>query len=183
MKEAKEKERETLKNEQKNPFSGENSVIVKDKKHKILRRVEGQQPQDHVQVFLLSLWSPHGHISSSYTLFIAKVSLILFFLLLVFVFLFFGGCVSFFLFPCLSLLCSLFLILLFLFPAFSHCVTKKPRSNHRISEMFVLMFRFGACILAVSLGPAKNPYSDQNENGICFIFMVLNNVPKYLFLQ
>ena len=32
MKEAKEKERETLKNEQKNPFSGENSVIVKRQK-------------------------------------------------------------------------------------------------------------------------------------------------------
>ena len=48
------------------------------------------------------------------------------------------------------------------------------------------MFCFGACILALSLGPAKNPYSAQRttpQNGICFIFMALNNVLKYLFLQ
>ena len=93
----KEKQRETLRNEQNNPFSGENNVFVKDKKHKILRRVEDQQPQNtRARFFLLSLWSPHGHVSSSYALFIAKVSLILFFLLLVFCFSFLGGCVSFF---------------------------------------------------------------------------------------
>ena len=61
------------------------------------------------------------------------------------------------LFPFLSFLCSLFLILLFMFLHFSLC-DQKTRSNHRISEMFILMFCFGACILAFSLGPAKNPY-------------------------
>ena len=48
------------------------------------------------------------------------------------------------------------------------------------------MFCFGACILALSLGPAKNPYSAQRatpQNGTCFIFMALNNVLKYQFLQ
>ena len=170
VKEAKEKERETLRNEQNNLFPGENSVFAKDKKHKILRRVEGQQPQNtRAGFFWLSLWSPHGHVSSSYTLFIAKVSLILFFFVFrSFVFLLLGGCVSFLLFPFLSLLCSLFLILLFLFLHFL-CVTKKTRSNHRISEMFILIFCCRACILAFSLGPAENPYSDQRttpQNGI-----------------
>ena len=64
-------------------FQGKNSVFAKDKTHKILRKVEGQQPQNtRAGFFLLSLWSPHGHVSSSYTLFIAKVSLILFFFFL-----------------------------------------------------------------------------------------------------
>ena len=57
---------------------------------------------------------------------------------------------------------------------------------HRISEMFILIFCCRACILAFSPGPAKNPYSDQRttpQNGIWFIFVVLNNVLKYLFLQ
>ena len=77
-------------------FQGKNSVFIKNKKHKILRRVEGQQPQNtRAGFFLLSLWSTHGHVSSSYTLFIAKVSLILFFYFRCFVFLLFGGCVSF----------------------------------------------------------------------------------------
>ena len=95
VKEAKEK-RETLRNEQNNPFQGKNSVFVKkNKKHKILRRVEGQLPPKHVQFFLfLSLWSPHGHLSSSYTLFIAKMSLILFSFVFVFSFSLLGGCVS-----------------------------------------------------------------------------------------
>ena len=98
MKEAKEKERETLRNEQKNLFSGENSVIVKDKKHKILRRVEGQQPQNHVQGFfvvvpLVSSWSP---IVFVYLVHCKSVAHLVFFYFWSFVFLLFGGCVSFF---------------------------------------------------------------------------------------
>ena len=112
------------------------------------------------------------------------MSLILFFLLLVFCFSYFLVVVFRFLFPCLSLLCSLFLILLFLFPAFSHCVTKKPRSNHRISEMFVLIFRFGACILAVSLGPAKKPLLGPEMKMVFVSFLwLLTMCRKYLFLQ
>ena len=171
MKEAKEKERETLKNEQKNPFSGENSVIVKRQKTQNTKKGwRPTAPRPRAGFFCC----PFGLLMVTYRLRIPcslqKCRSSCFFLLLVFCFSFFGGCVSFFLFPCLSLLCSLFLILLFLFPAFSHCVTKKPRSNHRISEMFVLMFRFGACILAVSLGPAKNPYSDQRWKWYLFHF-------------
>ena len=139
-------------------FQGKNSVFIKNKKHKILRRVEGQQPQNtRAGFFLLSLWSTHGHVSSSYTLFIAKVSLILFFFTFGVLCFFFLVVVFRLLFPFLSFLCSLFLILLFIFLHFSLC-DQKTRSNHRISEMFILMFCFGACILAFSLGPAKNPY-------------------------
>ena len=121
MKEAKEKERETLRNEQNNPFSRANSVIVKRPKTQNTKKGWRPTAPKHTwRVFsLLSLWSLHGHLSSY--LFIAKVSLILFFSVLFF----FGGCVSFLL-TFLSLLRSLFLILLFIFPAFSLCVTKKP---------------------------------------------------------
>ena len=98
MKEVKEEKRETLRNEQNNRFQGKNSVIVK--KPKTLNTKKGcwpTTPKHTCRVFcLLSLWSPHGHLSSSYTLFIAKVSLILFFFLLSVFCLFLGGCVSFF---------------------------------------------------------------------------------------
>ena len=160
-------------------------MCKKDKKHKILRRVEGQQPQNtrarfFVFVPLVSSWSP---IVFVYLVHCKSVTHLVFcFRCFVFFFLVVGFR---FLFPSLSLLCSLFLILLFLFPAFSLCVTKN-RSNHRISEIFILMFCFGACILALSFGPAKNPYSAQRttpQNGICFNFMALDNVLKSLFLQ
>ena len=149
---------------------GKNSVLWKDKKHKILRRVEGQQPPKHIQfvfvlVPLVSSWSP---IVFVYLVHCKSVTHLDSFLLSVFCFFLFLVVVFRFLFPSLSLLCSLFLILLFLFPAFSLCVTPKTRSNHRISEMFILMFCFGACILALWLGPAKNPYSAQRttpQNG------------------
>ena len=150
-------------------FQGKNSVFAKDKKHKILRRVEGQQPQNtRAGFFLLSLWSPHGHVSSSYTLFIANVSLILFFFFFrSFVSLLLGGCVSFFvsIFVFIGLFVFDFVVY---FSAFSLC-EQKTRSNHRISEMFILIFCCRACILAFSLGPAKNPYLDQRttpQNGI-----------------
>ena len=165
-------------------FQGKTVFLQKTKKHKILRRVEGQQPQNtRAGFYLLSLWSPHGHVSSSYTLFIAKMSLILFFFSFGILFFVFLVVVFRFVFPFLSLLCSLFLLFIFLHFL---CVTKKTRSNHRISEMFTLIFCCRACILAFSLGPAKNPYSDQRttpQNGIWFIFVVLNNVLKYLFLH
>ena len=134
VKEAKEKERETLRNEQNNLFPGENSVFAKDKKHKILRRVEGQQPQNtRAGFYLLSLWSPHGHVSSSYTLFIAKVSLILFFFFFFrsFVFLLLGGCVSF----CVSIFVFIVLFVfdfVVSFSAFSLCDQKNQIKSQNI---------------------------------------------------
>ena len=138
-------------------FQGKNSVFIKNKKHKILKRVEGQQPQNTRAGFFCC---PFGLLMVMYRL---RIPCSLqkchssCFLLSVF-------CVSSFwwflfrlLFPLLSFLCSLFLILLFMFLHFSLC-DQKNRSNHRISEMFILMLCFGACILAFSLGPAKNPY-------------------------
>ena len=52
---------------QNNPFSGENSVFVKRHKHKILRRVEGQQPQNTTcKVFFV--FCPFGLLMFTYRL-------------------------------------------------------------------------------------------------------------------
>ena len=174
MKDAKEEERETLRNEQNNP----GGKMFFNQKTQILRRVEGQQPQNTRAVFfvvpLVPSWSP---IVFVYLIHCKSVTHLVFFTFGV-LFFFFLVVVFRFLFPFLPLLCSLFLIQLFFSCSFSLC-DPKPRSNYRISEMLILMFCFGACILARSLGPAKNPYSAQRttpQNGICFIFMALNNV-------
>ena len=152
----KEKERETLRNEQNNPFSGEKQCFCKRQKTQNTKKGwRPTGPKHTCRVFLLSLRSLHGHVSSSYALFIAKVSLIFFFYFGVLLF-FFLVVVFRFLFPCLSLLC----VLQVRFCCFFFCILlcdQKSRSNHRISEMFILMFCFGACILAFSLGPAKTP--------------------------
>ena len=74
----------------------------------------------------------------------------------------------------------LLLIILFALPAFSLCVTKSQIKSQKaqISEILFLMFCFGACILALSLGP---------QNGDLFAFVLLlfalHNVLKYQFLQ
>ena len=138
-------------------FQGKNSVFVKTKKHKILRRVEGQQPQNTRAGFFCC---PFGLLMVTYRL---RMPCSLqkchssCFLLLVFCFssswwLCFVVCFH----VCLyCAFCKLDFVVSF--SAFFLC-DQKTRSNHRISEMFILMFCFGACILAFSLGPAKNPY-------------------------
>ena len=72
-------------------------LLQKDKKHKILRRVEGQQPQNHVQGFFCC---PFGLLMVTYRLRILcalqKCRSILFFFTFGLLFCFFGGCVSFF---------------------------------------------------------------------------------------
>ena len=129
-------------------FQGKSSVFVKDKKHKILRRVEGQQPQNtRAGFFLLSLWSPHGHVSSSYALFIAKVSLILFFFFTFGVLFFFFLVVVFrFLFPCWSLLCVLQVRFCCLFFCFFVC-DQKP---DQITEYLKCSFWCSALVPASS---------------------------------
>ena len=121
----KEKERKTLKNEQNNPFSGEKQCFCKRQKTQNTKKGWRPTAPKHSAGFsLLSLWSPHGHVSSSYALFIAKVSLILFFFTFGVLCFFFLAVVFRFLFPCLSLLCVLqarFYCLFFCI----FCVTKK----------------------------------------------------------
>ena len=106
-------------------FQRKNSVFVKDTKPKILRRVEGQQPKTtRAGFFLVPLVSSWSRIVFVYLVHYKSVTHLVFYFRC-FVFLHLGGCVSF-LFPFLSLLCSLLLILFFFFSAFSLCVTKKP---------------------------------------------------------
>ena len=146
-------------------FQGKNSVFVKRQTTQNTKK--GRRPtapKKHVQLFivfvpLVSSWSP---IVFVYLVHCKSVTHLVFFLHFR-CFVFFSSwwlCFGL-LFPSSSLLCSLFLIMLFLFPAFSLSMTQKTRSNHRIFAMFILMFCFGACILALWLGPAKNPYSAQ----------------------
>ena len=137
-------------------FQGKNSVFVKGKKHKILRMVEGQQAQNTRAGFFCC---PLGLFMVTYRLrmpcSLQKCHSFFFFYFGVLLF-FFLVVVFRFLFPCLSLLC----VLQVRFCCFFFCILlcdQKSRSNHRISEMFILMFCFGACILAFSLGPAKTP--------------------------
>ena len=108
----------------------------------------------HVR-FFFSISSPHGHLSSWHTFLLANVSFILAFLLLMLCFpsfrwlcflvsihLYFS-CVHYFSFGCLSLLSSLL-------------VGQKPRSNHKISQILIVIFCFGGCIPTLSLGPDNN---------------------------
>ena len=183
MKEAKEKERETLRNEQKNPFSGENSVIVKNKKHKILRRVEGQQPQNHVQGFfvvpLVSSWSPIVFVYLVH----CKSVVHLVFLLLVFCFSsFWWLCFVFCFHVCLyCALCFWFCCFSFL-----HFLIVWPKNPDQITEYLKCSFWCSVLVPAswqFHLAQLRTPTRTRDENGICFIFMALNNVPKYRFLQ
>ena len=138
-------------------IQGKNSVFVKGKKHKILRRVEGQQAQNTRAGFFCC---PLGLFMVTYRL---RMPCSLqkchssFFFTLVFCFSsFWWLCFVFCFHVCLyCAFCKLDFVVFFFF-----CILlwdQKSRSNHRISEMFILMFCFGACILAFSLGPAKTP--------------------------
>ena len=103
-------------------------LVKRQKTQNTKKGLRPTAPKNTCNFFLfLSLWSPHGHLSSSYTLFIAKVSLILFFTFGV-LFFFSSWWLCFgLLFPSSSLLCSLFLILLFTLSCiFSFCDPKKP---------------------------------------------------------
>ena len=139
-------------------------------------------PKNTCSLFLfLSLWSPHGHLSSSYTLFIAKVSLILFFYFRCFVYFSSWWLCFVCLFPSLSLLCSSFLILLFFFPfpALSLVWPKKP---DRITEYLKCSCWCSALVPASShfdLAQLRTP-TRPNEPPRK---IVLNNVLKYLFLR
>ena len=97
-----------------------------------------------------------------------------------------GGCVSLF-------LCIFIFIVLFTFHSvlclcciLSLAMTRKNRSNHKISEILIFMFCFGACIPALPLGPDNNPTRAREEPLQMFIFalfVALNKVLKYLCLQ
>ena len=158
MKETKEKERETLRNEQNNPFSGEKQCFYKKQKKQNTKKGWRPTASKHTCrfFFVVPLVYSWSCIVFVYLVHCKSVTHLVFFTFGVLCF-FFLVVVFRLLFPFLSFLCSLFLILLFMFLHFSLC-DQKTRSNHRISEMFILMFCFGACILAFSLGPAKNPY-------------------------
>ena len=119
-----------------------------------------------------SISSPHGHLSSWHTSLFANVSFILAFLLCCYVFLLCGGCVSLFLFififavlfTCHSVVCLCLSSLL---------VWQKPRSNHKISEILIFIFCFGACIPTLSLGPDHNPTRAREEPLKMFFFCCL----------
>ena len=69
-------------------------------------------------------------------------------------------CVLYFLFSALSLLYSLL-------------VWQKPRSNHKISEILIFMFCFGACIPTRPLGPDNNPTRAREEPLQVFVFCLV----------
>ena len=114
-----------------------------------------------------SILSPHGH-----TFLLANVSFILAVLLLLLCFPSFRWlcflvsihlyfcCVLYFSFSCLSLLSSLL-------------VWQKPRSNHKISQILIVIFCFGACIPTLSLGPDNNPTRPREEPLNFFFFVAL----------
>ena len=169
-------------------FQGKSSVFVKDKKHKILRRVEGQQPPKHTCRGFFCC--PSGLLMVTYRLrkpcSLQKCHSSCYF------FYFWCFCLPSFWWLCFvfSFHLCLYCALCFWFSCFSflHFLFVWPKSQIKSQniETLILMFCFGTCILALSLGPAKNPYSAQRntpQNGICFIFLVLNNVLKDQFLQ
>ena len=151
--------------EQNNPFAGENPVWVKRQKQKILRRVEGQQPQNTHGGFFLSLRSFHGHLSSSSALFIAKChSSCSFFLTFGVMFFFFLVVVFRCLFPSLSLLCSLLVIQLFLVLAISLCVAQKSDQITKYSKRW---FECSALVPASShfhLVQLRNPTRPKEKH-------------------
>ena len=146
--------------------------VKRQKTPKYQEGLKTNSPKTHVQGFfvvpLVSSWSP---IVFVYLVHCKSVTHLVIFYFWCFVFLLLGGCVSFFV--------SIFVfIVLFVLDSvvslsciFSLC-DQKLRSNHKIFKTLISMFCFGACILALSLGPAKNPCSAQRntpQNGICFM--------------
>ena len=98
MKETKEKERETLRNEQNNPFSGEkNSVFIK--KQKTQNTKKGWRPTASKHTcrffFVVPLVYSWSCIVFVYLVHCKSVTHLVFFDFRCFVFLLFGGCVSF----------------------------------------------------------------------------------------
>ena len=111
------------------------------------------------------------------------MSLILFFLLLVFCFSsFWWLCFVFCFHVCLyCALCFWFCCFSFL-----HFLIVWPKNPDQITEYLKCSFWCSVLVPAswqFHLAQLRTPTRTRDENGICFIFMVLNNVPKYLFLQ
>ena len=69
-------------------------------------------------------------------------------------------CALYFSFSCFSLLSSLL-------------VWQKPRSNHKISQILIVIFCFGACIPTLSLGPDNNPTRPREEPSKNVVFCCL----------
>ena len=141
------RKKETLRNEQNNPLSGVNGVFVKNKKTQNTKKGwRPTTPKHTCRVFLLSLWSPHGHASSSYPLFIAKVSLILFFTFDVLFFFFLVVVFCFFVSIFVFIVVFVFDFVVFLFCIFLG-VTKKP---DQITEYLKCSFWCSALVPASS---------------------------------
>ena len=141
-------------------FQGKNSVFF-CKKTKTQYTKKGWRPTAPKHTCRFFFCCPYGLLMVTYRLRIPcslqKCHSSCFFYFRCFVFLLFGGCVSFIVSIFVFVVLFAFDFVVFFFLHFSLC-DQKTRSNHRISEMLILMFCFGACILAFSLGPAKNPY-------------------------
>ena len=149
---------------------------------------QGKKPRlfwlSHVRVFF-SISSPHGHLSSWHTFLFANASFILAILLLLLCFPslrwlcflvsihLYLCCALYFSFSCLSLLSSLL-------------VWQQPRSNHKISQILIVIFCFGACIPTLSPGPENNPTRPREEPLKMFFCSLaswsISNVLKYRFL-
>ena len=80
-----------------------------------------------------------------------------------YVFLLCGGCVSLFLF--------IFIFVVFFTFHSSLLVWQKHRSNHKISQILIVIFCFGACIPTLSLGPDNNP--TRPREGTLQLFFLL----------
>ena len=178
LKEAKEKERHWEMNKI-TRFQGKHCVLWKDQKtQKTKKGWRPTAPKHTCKFFLfLSLWSPHGYLSSLYTLFIAKMSLILFFTFGVLSFLFWWLCFVFCFHICLY--CALcFWFCCFSFLHFSLCnqktdeITKYLECSFWCSVLVPASSHFHVAQLRTPTQPREPP-----------IKMVLNNVLKYLFLQ
>ena len=136
-------------------------------------------PKNTCRFFLfLSLWFPHGHLASSYTLVHCKRATHLVFLLSVFCFYYFWW---------LCFFVSMFVfIVFFVFDSvvsfsciFSLCDPKKP---DQITEYLKCSFSCSVLVPASSqfhLAQLRTPTRPREPP----LKMVLNNVLKYLFLQ
>ena len=101
-----------------------------------------------------------------------------------YVFLFCGGCVSLFLFI------FIFVVLFTFHSVVSLCCLlswwTKTRSNHKISQILIVIFCFGACIPTLSLGPDNSPTWPREEPLNCFFSCLaswsISKALKYLIL-
>ena len=76
------------------------------------------------------------------------------------------GCASLFLFI------FIFIVLFTFHSLFLYCIISwcdKPRSKHKISEMLIFMFCFGARIPTLLLGPDNDPTWPENNPSKCFL--------------